>query len=280
MITAIAGLEQGTLNDATTAICRGGIHLGNRMFKCWREKGHGVIKFHRAIVESCDVFFYEAGRRLGVDKMAEYASKFGLGEPAGLNLTDEKSGIVPSTAWKRKTKNQEWFQGETLNTAIGQGYISATPVQMARLIATVANGGKLYKLNLLKGSVNPRLIREIRLKPETFETIKNALAGVVAESGGTGYMARSKLISIGGKTGTAQVVAGKKFGKHLPAAFRDHAWFVAFAPTENPQIAMTVFVEHGGHGGAAAAPVAKAVIEEFYKKRIQGVKGSSDQVSN
>lgn len=264
IITAIAGLEEGVITDATETICRGRILLGNRIFRCWREEGHGVTAFKKAIVESCDVFFYEAGRKLGIDKIAEYALMFGLGEPTGINLSDEKSGVVPSTQWKYKNMHQQWFLGETFNTAIGQGYVSATPIQMARFIASVVNGGKIYKLNLLRTpETKPRVIKEVKLRPETFEKIKNALAGVVAETGGTGNMARSNLISIGGKTGTAQVVGKNKHS----AKYKDHAWFVAFAPGENPGIAMAVFVEHGGHGGTTAAPIAKAVIEEFFKDR-------------
>jgi len=265
IITAIAGLEEGVITDATETVCRGEILLGNRIFSCWKEEGHGVTAFKKAIVESCDVFFYEAGRKLGIDRIAKYALMFGLGEPTGINLSDEKSGVVPSTQWKYKNMHQQWFLGETFNTAIGQGYVSATPIQMARFIASVVNGGKIYKLNLLKTiDAKPRVIKEVKLRPETFEKIKDALAGVVAETDGTGNMARSNLISIGGKTGTSQVVGKNKHG----AKYRDHAWFVAFAPVENPGIAMAVFVEHGGHGGTTAAPIAKAVIERFYRTQV------------
>lgn len=281
IITAIAGREQGILTDETKVVCRGGLYLGSHLFKCWRNKGHGVVAFKRAVVESCDVFFYEAGRKIGIDKIADYASAFGLGEPAGINLADEKSGIVPSTAWKYKIKKEQWYMGETLNTAIGQGYVSATPAQMARLISAVANNGKLYKLNLIKETgATPQVVREVHLKPETFEAVRNALAGVVAGPGGTGYMARSSIVNIAGKTGTAQVVSEKKGGKKPTGDYRDHAWFVAYAPAEDPQIAMSVFVEHGGHGGSASAPIAKAVIEEYYKKKVQGAEGQRGQVTN
>ncbi len=267
IITAIAGLESGSITDTTGAVCRGGTQFGNRFFRCWKEKGHGHVMLHKALVESCDVYFYELGKRVGVDKIAEYASMFGLGSPVGMELIKERTGIVPSTQWKYKTKNQPWFPGETLSVAIGQGYVSVTPVQMARLIAAVANGGKLYKLNLLNDTGNaPKVISEVKIKPETLAVIKDALKGVVMEPGGTAYAIRSNLLSIGGKTGTAQVVSMKKSGKNATGNLGDHAWFVAFAPAESPQIAMSVFVEHGGHGSSAAAPVAKAVVEEFHRK--------------
>jgi len=265
IITAIAALEEGVITENTEMLCKGGIPLGGRLFKCWKEGGHGVINFKRAIVESCDVYFYELGKKLGVDKIAEYALRFGLGNPLGLNLAEEKSGVVPTTAWKRTAKNEEWFLGETLITAIGQGYISATPLQMATLISAVVNGGKIYKPNLLNDGRAAEILKEVNVRAETLEAVKKALVGVVAEPGGTGYRAHSNLVSIGGKTGTAQVL-GSKWGKHLPAKYRDHAWFVAFAPTEEPQIAIAVFVEHGGFGGAEAAQIAKAVIEEFHRK--------------
>ncbi|MBI4654214.1 MAG: penicillin-binding protein 2 [Nitrospirae bacterium] len=267
IITAIAGIEEGVITQTTEAVCRGGTQIGSRKFRCWKSSGHGVISLHRALVESCDVYFYEVGKKLGVDKIAEYALMFRLGSPVGLNLTEERAGIIPSTAWKHKTKNQQWFLGETLNTAIGQGYVTTTPIQMARLIAAVVNGGKFYKLNLLRSTdTKPQVNGNVKLKPETFSIIKHALIGVVAEPGGTAHMLHSNIVSFGGKTGTAQVVGMKRAGKNPSRDYRDHAWFVAFAPAEDPKIAMSVFVEHGGHGSAAAAPIAKRMIEEFYKK--------------
>ena len=269
IVTAIAALEEGAITEETTAHCSGGIFVG-RLFKCWRGKGHGTVRLHRAIVESCDVYFYETGRKVGIDKIAEYASALGLGKPTGIELDGEKSGIVPSTSWKLRILKQQWFTGETLNTAIGQGYVSATPHQMARLIAAVSNGGKLYKPHILKDSEHDYLDKVVEIKPDTLNLVKSALVGVVSENGGTGHAARSNIVSIGGKTGTAQVVGGDRASRN----FKDHAWFVAFAPVENPQIAVAVFVEHGGHGGATAAPIAKRVIEAYFKEKIEDEKGS------
>ncbi len=260
IVTALAALEEGAVTEETAASCSGGIFMG-RLFRCWREKGHGTVRLHRALVESCDVYFYEAGRKVGIDKIAEYASDLGLGRPAGIELSGEKSGIIPSTTWKLRTLRQPWFAGETLNSAIGQGYVSVTPQQMARLIAAVANRGKLYKLHILKDAEHDYLDRVVEIKPDTLDVVKEALIGVVSENGGTGHSARSNIVRIGGKTGTAQVISGDR----ASGEFKDHAWFVAFAPEENPQIAVAVLVEHGGHGGSAAAPIAKRVIEAFFK---------------
>lgn len=266
IITAIAALEKGIITKDTEFVCNGSINIG-RVFKCWKDKGHGRIDLHRAIVESCDVYFYEVGRRLGIDALAQYASAFGLGKPAGIELEDERKGIVPSTEWKFKTKKDRWYLGETLNTAIGQGYLNVTPLQMARLMALVVNGGKLYKLHLLKDSVSG-MEEEVSINPETIAFIKKALIGVVSEAGGTGGGTRSNVVSIGGKTGTAQVIGGDSkrrfFGQNA-----DHAWFLGFAPEDKPEIVVTVLVEHGGHGGTAAAPIAKSVIEAFYNCRLE-----------
>ncbi len=264
IITAIAALEEGIITDNTRFECKGSIYVG-RIFRCWKDEGHGNINLHRAIVESCDVYFYEIGKRLEIDTLAKYASDFGLGMPVGVELEGERSGIVPSTEWKLRTKKERWYKGETLNTVIGQGYLSTTPIQMARLMAAVVNGGRLYKLHLLKdpGSL-PQVDGVVHIKPENINLIKKALIGVVTDTDGTGWMAQSDIVSIGGKTGTTQVVGGDGTQEDIPDKYRDHAWFVAFAPEEKPEIAVAVFVEHGGHGSTAAAPIAKKVIEAYF----------------
>jgi penicillin-binding protein 2 len=267
IITAIAALEEGIITEDTEFECKGSIYLGGRVFRCWKDEGHGKINLHRAIVESCDVYFYEIAKKLGIDTLAQYASDFGLGRPVGIELGGEKSGILPSTKWKLRTKQQKWFKGETLNAAIGQGYLSATPIQMARLMAAVVNGGKLLKLHILKDSdSSPHVERLVNVKPENINLIKKALIGVVKERNGTGWMARSDIISIGGKTGTTQVIKGSDIKEDIPYKYRDHAWFIAFASEEEPQIVVSVFVEHGGQGSIAAAPIAKRVIEAFYDR--------------
>jgi penicillin-binding protein 2 len=267
IITALAALEEGIITDKTIITCTGAVFEG-RLFRCWKKTGHGNVNLHRALVESCDVYFYEVGKKLGIDKIAEYASAFGLGMPTGIELNSEKHGIVPSTSWKRQIKNQRWYPGETLNTAIGQGYLSVTPLQAAQLMAAVVNGGIIYKPHILKNSdYRDYGKNRIRIKHKHLELVKKALLGVVSEEKGTGVMAHSEIVRIGGKTGTVQVVGGEKVTEDSVEKYRDHAWFIAFAPEEKPEIVVAVFVEHGGHGSTIAAPIAKKVIETFYKGR-------------
>lgn len=266
IVTAIAGLEEGVITPETKVECRGGISYGRWRFGCWRKEGHGVVSLHRAIVESCDVYFYEVGKRVGVDKIHDYAMSLGFGKETGIELGEERQGLIPNTRWKQEIKRLPWFLGETFNTAIGQGYVSATPIQMALMTGAIANGGNLYRPMLVKDAT-PVFSGKANVKPETLKLIKSALSGVVNEIGGTGWAAKSSLINIGGKTGTAQVVGIKRGAKYLLERFRDHAWFVAFAPVEKPEVALAVFVEHGGHGGGAAAPIAKRAIEGYIKSK-------------
>ncbi|MBI5741011.1 MAG: penicillin-binding protein 2 [Nitrospirae bacterium] len=262
-VTALAALEGGIVTESTPAFCGGGTYFG-RLFRCWKEGGHGGVSLHRALVESCDVYFYEIGKRINIDLIAKYANALGLGSRTGIELDGEAQGIVPSTKWKLNARKDKWYQGETLSVAIGQGYLSVTPIQMARMIATVVNGGKLYKPHLVSDGSDAKPERVLDFNPEYVEMVKSALVGVVYESGGTGGRARSDIVSIGGKTGTAQVIAGAVRGKALSDEQQDHAWFIAFAPQQKPEIALAVFVEHGGHGGSTAAPIAKRVIEAYF----------------
>ncbi len=272
IISAFAGLEEGVINSRTEFTCNGWIEMGGRRFRCWNEEGHGRVDLYKAITESCDVYFYEIGKMLGVDRLSEYAKRFGLGEPTGIELDDERIGIVPSTKWKLEKMKKRWYGGETLNTVIGQGYLSATPLQMARLISAIVNGGRLFKTHLLKEpSHTVEVERVIEMKRENESLLKEALIGVVKDNHGTGRMAYSGLVSIGGKTGTAQVVEKKDGRGSTPTSSKDHAWFVAFAPEDNPEVAVSVFVEHGGHGGTAAAPIAREVIETFFKERYSKI---------
>ncbi len=262
IIMAVAGLQEGAIDDSTTVDCRGGISLGRWHFGCWQRKGHGVTNLHKALVQSCDVFFYEVGKRLGIDKIYDYATRFGLGRQTGITIGREKKGLIPNTKWKAATRKQPWYIGETFVNSIGQGYVSATPLQMAVMMSAVSNGGNLYTPSILKDS-HPVLVGNAHVREETLEKVRSYLSGVVNEPGGTGGAARSSVTTIGGKTGTAQVV-GLKMGKNPGGDYRDHAWFVAFAPVQKPQIALSVIVEHGGHGGSASAPIAKKAIEAYF----------------
>ncbi len=262
IVMAIAGLETGVIDDSTTVDCKGGISVGRWHFGCWKKSGHGIISLRRALVESCDVFFYEVGKRLGIDRIYDYATRFGLGRPTGIPLGGEKKGLIPNTRWKMEKKKQTWYLGETFVNSIGQGYVSATPVQMAVMMSAVANGGRLYRPLILKAG-QPVLAGNAGVSEETLEKVRSYLGGVVNDPDGTAREARSDVVTIGGKTGTAQVVSLRHGSRSDGGNFRDHAWFVAFAPVEKPEIAMSVLVEHGGHGGSAAAPIAKKAIEAY-----------------
>jgi penicillin-binding protein 2 len=271
---AVAALETNTMSPSSTVFCNGGYQFGKRLYHDWKASGHGYVNLHNALVHSCDVYFYTIGQRMGIDVMAEFGKDFGLGKATGVELPSERSGIMPSTAWKQKAKNEQWLPGETISAAIGQGYVTVTPLQMASLVGTVANNGVSYRPRLVQAVMDrtsgnlqelPAVPRgKINAKPETFRVIKEALAEVVTK--GTATKAKSSMVTIGGKTGTAQVAALRTGPEeNIPKKFRDHAWFVAFAPVESPKIAVVVLAEHMGHGGAAAAPLAKEVIETYMK---------------
>ncbi|GJL77722.1 MAG: penicillin-binding protein 2 [Nitrospinaceae bacterium] len=280
IVTALAGLEENIVTPETTFYCPGHFRLGRGKYRCWKRGGHGTVDLHKALVQSCDVYFYTVGNRLGIDKLHEYARMLGLGEYTGIQLMGEKRGINPSTKWKLASRNEPWLLGETISASIGQGYNLVTPLQQAKMMATVANGGVALKPYLVKKIIDPdgKTIKEfhakvenkIKVHPEYLELVKKALLGVVNEPRGTGRRSRLKDIQVSGKTGTAQVVKLKvtediEDEDKIPYHFRDHAWFVAFAPYEKPEIAVAVLVEHGGHGGASAAPVAKKVMEAYFK---------------
>ena len=278
IVTAAAAIEAGAPAPEDRIFCKGGLQYGRRFYRDWKAAGHGSVALHRAIVESCDVYFYNAGITLGVDRIADYAFRLGLGSQTGIDLPSEKAGLIPTTSWKLSARKVEWIAGETLSVAIGQGYVLTTPMQLAMLISSVANSGVRYQPNTVwavKDRLNgekyrfpPVEIGRVEIKEETFQILRNALRGVVNEQGGTAGRARSAIAEIGGKTGTAQVVALKpNIPKELlkEKRFKDHALFVAFAPVSEPRIAVAVIVEHGGKGSAAAAPIAKKVIEEYLK---------------
>jgi penicillin-binding protein 2 len=265
IVTAIAALESGAISSSTKFDCRGGLNFGTWRFGCWNKSGHGTTALHRALVESCDVFFYETGRKTGFDKVHEYAMKLGFGAETGIALGREKKGLIPNSQWKLENRKSPWLLGETFINSIGQGYVAATPIQLAVMMAAVSNGGSVYRPLILKDTA-PELIRNTGISQDTLDIVRTALRGVVAEPGGTGAAARSAAATVGGKTGTAQVVGIRKDSKFLSEKFRDHAWFVSFAPVEKPEVALSVFVEHGGHGGSAAAPIAKRAIEAYLMK--------------
>jgi penicillin-binding protein 2 len=282
IVVAAAALEEGLITPETNFYCNGTFELGNRTFRCWQAKGHGHVNLHRAIVESCDVYFYNLGKLLGVDRIAAYARAFGLGAPLGIDLPREKSGLIPTKQWKLSRYRQSWQMGETISLAIGQGFNLVTPLQLANAYATLANGGTLYRPRLVKqlesldGHVvkvfHPEKQGVLPVRPQNIEIINRALWGVVNEKGGTGYILKRQEQDVCGKTGTAQVIGlpqdeKMRKAKRVSANFRDHALFACYAPYGNPEIVVAVILENAGHGGSAAAPVARKVIDAYFSRK-------------
>jgi penicillin-binding protein 2 len=277
IITAIAGLEEGLINEHSSVECPGYYKFGNSTFKCWEKKGHGHVELRKALRESCDVYFYKLAERLGVNRIAKYAKRFGMGAQLGVGLDNEKAGVIPTEQWKLKRFGKKWYSGETLSVGIGQGYVLATPLQLASMIATVANEGTVYQPHLVKRVVDtdgkvlkeftPQVMGRTGLRPETYRLVKEGLFAVVNEPHGTGAMARLSEVKVAGKTGSSQVVKLRDSKGGVPYQFRDHALFVAFAPYEKPEIAIAVIVEHGEHGGSAAAPIAGRMLRSYFETK-------------
>ena len=281
IVDSIAGLQEGTLHTETAYNCPGGLWFGGREYHCWRKQGHGTIELHDAIVRSCDVYFYDVGQKLGVDRIAKWANKMGLGIKSGIDLDHENPGTIPSSAWKQKRFHERWYPAETLSVAIGQGYVATTPLQMAEVAAIVANGGTRYRPQFVKAvealdgtiakSYPPTVETRIAIDPAALETVKDAMADVVNGAGGTAHKAHLDNVIVCGKTGTAQVVGSKgpagedETEDKTPEQFKDHAWFIAFAPKDHPKIAAACIIEHGGHGGAASAPVIHDVFQRYFQ---------------
>ncbi len=267
IITAIAGLEEGIVSpDKILVNCTGGISFSQWTFGCWQKEGHGPVNLRRALVESCDVYFYELGKILGIKKIYKYATLLGLGNSTGFS-DDEKPGLVPDEEWKKNVKKTSWFLGDTFNTAIGQGFLKVTPLQMANVMAEVVNGGIKTSVHIIRDMETRK--ENLNLNRENLEIIKDALSAVVNEPNGTAAGARSYLIKFGGKTGTVQVVSKKFKGKSSYKNIEHHAWFVGFAPVDNPEMAFSLIVEHGGSGGGIAAPLAKNILEGYIIKKRQ-----------
>ena len=278
-VVLAAALENGFVNPDTSFDCWGRYRLGNHTYRCWRKGGHGPLDLYEALVRSCDIYFYQLGQKIGVNLMAEYARRFGLGSKTHIQLGNEALGLIPTSEWKQRRFGIPWQKGEDLVVAIGQGFVLVTPIQMALFYSSIANGGKLVKPRVVQrvedadGNIVKTIESEIRkeqiIRPSTLSFLQKALAGVVQEPFGTGRAARQAGIKVAGKTGTAQVIRmGEDEDENIdeePYEFRDHAWFLAFAPLEEPEILVAVLVEHGGHGGSAAAPIAREVMKEYFE---------------
>jgi penicillin-binding protein 2 len=278
-VAVAAGIAQERIGGPNPgAYCSGGIPFGNHFFRCWKKGGHGGVDLHWAVVESCDVFFYTYGPKLGVDGIAKWARALGLGLPTGIALENEKAGLIPDSEWKQRRFKQPWFPGETLSVAIGQGYVTATPLQMANLAATLANGGKRYRPRYVKqidspdGSVastpEPEVLGEAGLGKAALDKVRSSMRDVVMSDRGTGKKARVLGTEVAGKTGTAQVVklgVDRERSNKGAKKTRDHAWFIAYAPIDNPEIAIAAIVEHaGGGGGAIAAPLVHTILNHYF----------------
>jgi len=277
IITSLAVLEEKHIDINSTVYCPGFFRYGNRTYKCWKKSGHGEMNILDGLTQSCDVFYYQAGEKAGVDTLAQYARGCGLGKKTGIMLEHERKGLIPTAAWKKKRFNEPWQGGETLSIAIGQGFNLVTPLQMAAFMAAVGNGGTLYRPRITtsiedsKGTVvkkiDPEITGGLPASKETLDIVRYALLQVVQGARGTARRIRLKNVEIAGKTGTAQVFSVKK-GEiidfdNLEYSLRDHAWFICYAPAQNPVIAISVMIEHGEHGSSTAAPIAGALIKQY-----------------
>lgn len=269
---AAAGLESGILNPLRTIFCGGGATFYNHTFGC--DKHHGTLDLHEAIVHSCDVYFYNVGYDLKIDRISQYATMMGLGRKTGIDLPNEDPGLIPSREWKQRVYKTKWYEGETISVAIGQGALGVTPLQAAWSMGGLVTGGRLKQPHL----VNPKDLKKLgfaanepmeedySIQEATVDFVTQAMWGVVHEEGGTGHNANVDGFEVGGKTGTAQVVGGKDAGK-TNKEHRENAWFVGFAPYRNPEIVVATIIQNGGWGAEAAAPVARAVLDTYYKKK-------------
>ncbi len=279
IVTALAALSEGVVTPETVFYCSGSLSFGNRRYGCWKRSGHGAVNLPRALAESCDVYFYQVSQKLGVDTLSRYAHSLGLGQKTGIELEHEKAGLIPTSEWKLRRYKEPWQDGETLSVSIGQGFNLTTPLQICRMMAATVNGGILYKPQLIQSFRNtegeiidqfvPVIDGKVLGSQNSLNLIRNALVAAVNGRHGTGSAAKFKDIVVGGKTGTAQVIRMAQYNElpeeNIPYKYRDHAWFTCFAPAEKPEIAIAVLVEHGGHGGSAAAPLAKKVLEKYFE---------------
>jgi len=265
LVMAAAGLAEGVIDPDTTFHCSGSTVIYGHQFRCWWRPGHGTVNLEQAIKHSCDVYFYNVGKLLGIDRIAYYARLFGLGSPTGVELEGEKSGLVPDPAWSLAVRKHPWYPGETISVAIGQGPVLTTPLQIAAMTSALANGGREVMPHLRAGETQ-ETGRRLDLPAGVLEAVRRGMWSVVNAPGGTAGRSRLDGIQMAGKTGTVQVVAQSTWGDgdSLPYELRDHAWFASFAPVENPELVVVVFVEHGGSGSGTAAPIAKAIYEKYF----------------
>jgi penicillin-binding protein 2 len=278
IVMATAMLEEKVPPESFTTFCPGYATFYGRQFKCWvyGKAGHGVMDVHNAIVHSCDVFFYNIGMRMGIDRIAKYAKLLGLGAKTGIDLPSEESGLVPSEEWVQRVFHRKWYPGETISVSIGQGAVIVTPIQIASMIGGLASGGDFKQPHLLKDAQNIG-DRRVSISESTVEKVTMGMYGVVNEGGGTGAAIKLQGIEFCGKSGTAQVIgadAKSRFGKG-DKKFNNNAWFVGYAPRRDPEIVVTVLVEEGGHGASASGPIARDIIKAYYDKKAKKGQGQT-----
>jgi len=274
MAVAMAGLEEGIITPETEVFCPGHANFYGRDFKCWRSGGHGRVDLRAAIEQSCDVYFYTVGNMVGVDRINKWATALGLGVKSGIDLPNERQGLVPSTEWKRERMHEKWYAGETISVAIGQGQVSVTPISLAVYAATLGNGGYRVTPHLMKAVDDgggwkpvapppPQAVLDI--SPDKLKAVRDGMWRVV-NGAGTGGRARIAGKEVAGKTGSAQVISNAgRLAARTTKNLRDHGWFVFFAPRDNPTVAGVVFAEHGIHGGNAAR-IAHHILETYFAK--------------
>ncbi len=275
MIVALAGLKKNLINLNDKALCSGKIEFGDRLYHCWKTKGHGLVNMDNAIKESCDVFFYELSKKVGIDDIAKMAFEFGLGQKFDFGFENEKKGIIPSKKWKKEKLKESWYAGETLINAIGQGYILSTPLQLAVMTSRIASNGKKIEPSIIK-SKNIKEFDKIDLSQKNINLIKQSMYKVVNEVRGTANKSKSNLYEFSGKTGTSQVKKitiqereSEDFRKvEKEWKNKDHALFVGFTSSDNPKYAISVIIEHGGSGASVAAPIAKKVFDFMHELEI------------
>ncbi len=275
LLFAAAGLAEKKITPKTTLYCPGYYTFAGRRYHCHKRTGHGHVNIKQAITMSCNAYFYQLGQMLGIDLIHKYGELFGLGMKSRIGLSGEETGILPSEDWKIKLYGERWYPGETLSVSIGQGFLSVTPLQLAVMMSAIANGGTIYRPTLVRkvvdtvsGNVDefsPEVVRETGVSEEVLAQVRSYAAEVVNNKRGTGSRAAIEGITVGGKTGTAQVRSLKRRGTDEEG--EDHAWFVGLAPVEDPQIVFAIIVEHAGHGGVTAAPIAKRLLEVFFGKQ-------------
>lgn len=287
MIVALAALREGIATADRVVQCDGSLVVGDSRFRCWRRQGHGPTDLKKALRESCDVWFYQVGLELGIDKLAAAAKEFGLGSNLGFSLPGERAGTMPTREWKRLQFNEPWYAGETVIAAIGQGYVLTTPLQLAVMTAAMVNGGRVLKPQIVariedwqgKGTqlFEPQLLRQLDYSPDHLQVVNEGMFAVVNELRGTGLRAQLEEVTVAGKTGTSQVIRRLSDeeeelltgDEHIPYRQRSHGLFVAYAPAENPEIAVAVVVEHGQSGGAVAAPIARDIISRYFQNKSE-----------